>query len=185
MKRKHLPGTADLLRIANRLSDHTMKAEKPEAFKAKYLEEGRAIIDQAMKEIKEGKNPSGLMFKITQMTRDAGRIGNAEALTFFYHTFIRMKQEDKDAIPDHPAMKEIMERYQDLETEEGKKEYGKAWVRCRFVSILRHIGEYEIANLVLNDPETANRHIKEGLSRWAANDPDITLDDAFFEKISF
>lgn len=184
MKRKHTPGTADLLRIASRLSDQVMKAEKPEALQAKYKEESRVIIDQAIKEIEEGKNTSGLMFKITQMTRDAGRMGNAEALAFFYHSFLNMDKEDKDAIPDHPAMNKIMDRYQDLDTEEGKTEYAKAWTRCRFASVLRHIGEYEIANLVLNDPETANKCIREGMSKWTLNDPDMVLDDAFFEKIS-
>mgnify|MGYP006883602767 CR=1 FL=1 len=80
-------------------------------------------------------------------------------------------------------MQKVMDQYHDLDTdtEEGKWEYGKAWVRCRFASVLRYFGEYELANLVLNDPAATNMRIKDGLIRFFKDTG--PMDDEFFMKV--
>ena len=184
-KRKTSQGSLYLLRIAERLSLEAKKPEKPEAWRAKCQAEARLLMDQLKKEMEDGKDDPGLMLKAAQMLREAGCVDDNIAMALFYHCFLRMNFEKK-TIPDHPAMKETMDRYQDIDTdtEEGKFKYGKVWVRCRFASVLRHFGEYELADLVLNDPDTANRQIKDGFLRWAEDDPNINLDTEFFETIS-
>lgn len=180
--RKDIPGAGDLLRIANRLSGQAMKAEKMEAWQAKCEAQARLLVDQLNADVKQGKSAGVLAIQSAQMMREAGRMDDNVALALFYHGFLNLK-EDKENIPDHPAMQKVMDQYHDLDTdtEEGKWEYGKAWVRCRFASVLRYFGEYELANLVLNDPAATNMRIKDGLIRFFKDTG--PMDDEFFMKV--
>jgi hypothetical protein len=180
--RKDIPGAGDLLRIANHLSGQAMKAEKIEAWQAKCEAQARLLVNQLNIEVEQGKNSGVLTIKVAQLMREAGRMDDNVAFALFYHGFIRMKEE-KDAIPDHPAMQEVMDRCQeiDMDKEEEEQEYGKAWLRCRFASVLRHFGEYEFASLALNDRDAANQRIKDGLLRFFKDAG--PYDDDFFKEI--
>jgi len=91
-RRKDIPGGFDLLKIANHLSMQANKAEKPEAWQAKCHAEARLLMAQVKKELEEGKNASGLLFKAIQMLREAGCQDDNVTLALFYHSFLHMKE---------------------------------------------------------------------------------------------
>ena len=62
---------------------------------------------------------------------------------------------------------------------------GREIMRYQFASVLRHFGEYGLANLVLNDIETFNRRFREGALLFNANDPDVNRSDEFFKAVAF
>jgi len=205
---KGLPGAGALLRIANHLWIQVKRAED-EAWQERWLERARELIAEACQEIDQGNNERDLLLRATQALREAGVIRNPDiALAHIQLAVIHMDDHLRKVIENaDPALKkktaEIDKNIAALMKRHGYSEDGDPWhlddpqlleehralvkelMRHSTATILRHYGEYDIADLLLSDPATFNLRFKAGLLEITRDDPDITLDDEFFEKVSF
>lgn len=189
-KRKTLPGAIDLLNMSDHLSGLIQKVEGPGAaakWADKCLEQARALILDADGKKLDDWISQGNSIKTVQMLREAGRLDDDTALAKLFVSFIHMKDTDK-TFPIQPPIMEKMEEFVKGIDPKNEKErlltLGKGMLRLRFASVLKHHGEYGIADLVLNDPETFNRRFKEGALRFWKNDPEVKLDDEFFKAVA-
>lgn len=184
MKKKNRPSSVELLQIADRASRFLNKAEHMNTWKSKCLIQARSILEENGKE-ELVKNPF-LMLQGMQLLREAGRSSYTHSLAVYYSCFVFMGgSKELETIPDHPDMEAKMEELTaglDLDNKQDKLKYGRAWMRCRFASVMRHVGEYEIARKVLNDPETLNQDIRKGYSEFHGEP--INLDDELLEAIT-
>lgn len=182
MKKKKPGNAVELLNIASRLSGLMEKAEKAEVWKAKCLDQCRVLLE----EIGNGKGDNAplLMLRAAQMLREGDAISDDKALALFHWCFVHIKDEE---YPDHPDMKSKLEEITagiDLNTKEGVHAHGRAWLRCKFASLMRHMGEHETAKLIMNHPEIINQRLKDGYTEWTKNDPEIKpLGKSFFEAM--
>ena len=181
-KREASTGAVDLLRMTAHLSGLVRKAEG--SWKAKCRKQAKALINKSLKATGEkGK----LMFQTVQMAHEAGAMDDNMTLYMFYFTFVHMNDEEMKSIPDQPDIRAKIDKICEsinLKSKKDRKSKGREIMRYQFASVLRHFGEYQTADLVLNDPQTFNRRSKEGALLFWKNDPDVNLDDDFFKTVA-
>lgn len=191
-KRQTATGAGDLLRMSDHLSGLIQKTEGPKAaamWEAKCHAQAKELVKELEARIAKGEaaQTGTLMFKTAQMSREAGTMNDNKTLWLFFFAHIHMSDEERKNIPDPPDIKAKIDEIcksinpkskTDMETK------GREIMRYQFASVLRHFGEYGLANLVLNDIETLNRRLKEGALSFCKNDPEVNLDDNFFKTIA-
>jgi hypothetical protein len=206
---KGVPGVGDLLRLANRLSLLAKRAEDPEEWEAKCWEQARMLIEQAEEKKEQGKSGrQTLLLKATQALREAGNMNADVALTRIYLFIVHMGEDERKGIPNDPASQkkidEILLKQCAIIEREGLSKDDKLWElddpkapedhitnvkdfrRHRTAAVLRYFGEYDIANLLVNDPATFTRRFKTGLLEISKGNPRYNDDffEGFLKKIS-
>ncbi len=191
-KRQTATGAGDLLRMSDHLSGLIQKTEGPKAaamWEAKCHAQAKELVKELEARIAKGEaaQTGTLMFKTAQMSREAGAMNEDKAIFSFYCAFVYMKDEERKAIPCQPDIKAKIDEICKSINPKSKKDMemkGREIMRYQFASVLRHFGEYGLANLVLNDIETFNRRFREGALLFNANDPDVNLSDDFFKAVA-
>ena len=191
-KRQTATGAGDLLKMSDHLSGLIQKTEGPKAaaiWEAKCHAQAKELVKELEARIAKGDaaQTGTLMFKTAQMSREAGAMNEDKAIFSFYSAFVYMKDEERKAIPCQPDIKAKIDEICKSINPKSKKDMemkGREIMRYQFASVLRHFGEYGLANLILNDIETFNRRFKEGALSFYKNDPEINLDDNFFKTIA-
>lgn len=180
----------DLFQVEDGTSPHG-KAKALQKWQERLLRCARNCLDTISTDRLWGEvkfNPF-LFLRLTQTLRNDGKISPDFALAMFYYAFTGIRKRDNTRIPEYHDSKRKFKELSaglDRQNNEGRQKMGRAWMRCRFASTMRHAGEEEIASLILNEPEIINERLIKGFNQFfkEGQDQSVTIEDDFLEIIT-
>ena len=165
---KHISDTTDLLNIVDHLRVQTRKAESLTIWHNKFIVP-----------LEQGRHDPLSILKAAQVKRDVGVMDNDKALSCIY---LMAEWLAEDVAPNDPKLKEISARICSIEKRNGLvggefwlngdpdapekwREWTKKWNHRHkeiIAAIMKQWGEYEIADLFLNNKKEFHRRFENG-----------------------